>query len=176
MVNNGAAALVLATTALAAGREVVVSRGEMVEIGDGFRLPDLIASTGARLREVGTTNRTHLAATTPPRSVRTPVASSRCTRATSGVEGFTAAVDVAELATLGVPVVVDIGSGLLAPDPLLPDEPDADTDAARRAPRWSPPAATSCSAGRRPDWCSARPSSWTGCAGIRWPGRCGWTS
>ena len=60
VVNNGAAALVLATTALAAGREVVVSRGEMVEIGDGFRLPDLIASTGARLREVGTTNRTHL--------------------------------------------------------------------------------------------------------------------
>jgi L-seryl-tRNA(Ser) seleniumtransferase len=53
VVNNGAAALVLATTALAAGREVVVSRGEMVEIGDGFRLPDLIASTGARLREVG---------------------------------------------------------------------------------------------------------------------------
>ena len=61
VVNNGAAALVLATTALAAGREVVVSRGEMVEIGDGFRLPDLIASTGARLREVGTTNRTTLA-------------------------------------------------------------------------------------------------------------------
>ena len=60
VVNNGAAALVLATTALAAGREVVVSRGELVEIGAGFRLPDLIESTGATLREVGTTNRTHL--------------------------------------------------------------------------------------------------------------------
>ena len=58
IVNNNAAALVLAATALARGREIIVSRGEMVEIGDGFRLPDLLASTGARLREVGTTNRT----------------------------------------------------------------------------------------------------------------------
>ena len=61
VVNNGAAALVLAATALAAGREIVLSRGEMVEIGDGFRIPDLVASTGARLREVGTTNRVTLA-------------------------------------------------------------------------------------------------------------------
>src|SRR4051812_21730014 len=61
VVNNGAAALVLAATALAAGREIVVSRGELVEIGDGFRLPDLLVATGARLREVGTTNRTTLA-------------------------------------------------------------------------------------------------------------------
>jgi len=124
VVNNGAAALVLATTALAAGREVVVSRGEMVEIGDGFRLPDLIASTGARLREVGTTNRTsqrdYAAAVGPDTGCILKVHPSNFR-----VEGFTAAVDVGGLRGLGVPVVADIGSGLLARDPLLPDEPDA---------------------------------------------------
>ncbi|MCW2777047.1 MAG: L-seryl-tRNA(Sec) selenium transferase [Frankiales bacterium] len=126
VVNNGAAALVLATTALAAGREVLVSRGEMVEIGDGFRLPDLIASTGARLREVGTTNRTHLRdyadAVGPDTGCVLKVHPSNFR-----VEGFTSSVEVDALATLGVPVVADVGSGLLAPDPLLPDEPDAAT-------------------------------------------------
>ena len=126
VVNNGAAALVLATTALAAGREVVVSRGELVEIGDGFRLPDLIESTGARRREVGTTNRTNLAdyadAVGPETGCILKVHPSNFR-----VEGFTSAVDVGALAGLGVPVVADLGSGLLLPDPLLPDEPDADT-------------------------------------------------
>ena len=126
VVNNGAAALVLATTALAAGREVLVSRGEMVEIGDGFRLPDLIASTGARLREVGTTNRTRLAdyadAVGPATGCVLKVHPSNFR-----VEGFTSSVEVGELTTLGVPVVADVGSGLLAPDPLLPDEPDVQT-------------------------------------------------
>ncbi|MGN9811766.1 L-seryl-tRNA(Sec) selenium transferase [Micromonospora sp. BQ11] len=124
VVNNGAAALVLAATALAAGGEIVVSRGELVEIGDGFRLPDLLESTGARLREVGTTNRTTLddyAAALGPRTgfvLKVHPSNFRVT-------GFTSAVPVRALATLGVPVVADIGSGLLAPDPLLPDEPDA---------------------------------------------------
>jgi len=126
VVNNGAGALVLATTALAAGREVVVSRGELVEIGDGFRLPDLIASTGAQLREVGTTNRTSLAdyaaAVGPDTGCILKVHPSNFR-----IEGFTSAVGVEELATLGPPVVVDIGSGLLSPSSLLPDEPDADT-------------------------------------------------
>jgi L-seryl-tRNA(Ser) seleniumtransferase len=126
VVNNGAAALVLATTALAAGGEVVVSRGEMVEIGDGFRLPDLIASCGARLREVGTTNRTHLRdyvdAVGPDTGAVLKVHPSNFT-----VEGFTSSVSVSELARLGPPVVHDIGSGLLRPWPLLPDEPDATT-------------------------------------------------
>jgi L-seryl-tRNA(Ser) seleniumtransferase len=126
VVNNGAAALVLAATALASGGEVLVSRGELVEIGDGFRLPDLLESTGARLREVGTTNRTTLAdyaaAVGPATRMVLKVHPSNFV-----VTGFTAGVEPPELATLGVPVVVDTGSGLLRPEPLLPGEPDADT-------------------------------------------------
>ena len=126
VVNNGAAALVLAATALAAGREIVVNRGELVEIGDGFRLPDLLESTGARLREVGTTNRTTLRdyaeALGPATGFVLKVHPSNFV-----VTGFTSAVGVAELAALGALVVADTGSGLLAPDPLLPDEPDAAT-------------------------------------------------
>ncbi|MEU3102060.1 L-seryl-tRNA(Sec) selenium transferase [Streptomyces griseoflavus] len=124
IVNNGAAALVLAATALAAGREIIVSRGEMVEIGDGFRLPDLLVSTGARLREVGTTNRTTAAdyagAVGPETAFVLKVHPSNFR-----ITGFTRAADVGELTALGVPVVVDIGSGLLASHPLLPEEPDA---------------------------------------------------
>jgi L-seryl-tRNA(Ser) seleniumtransferase len=124
VVNNGAAALLLAATALAQGREIVVSRGELVEIGDGFRLPDLLTSTGARIREVGTTNRTTIAdyqaAAGPDTGFVLKVHPSNFV-----VTGFTASVEVRELSSLGVPVVVDIGSGLLAPEPLLPDEPDA---------------------------------------------------
>ncbi|MFF3918117.1 L-seryl-tRNA(Sec) selenium transferase [Streptomyces sp. NPDC001852] len=127
VVNNGAAALVLAATALAAGREIVVSRGEMVEIGDGFRLPDLLVSTGARLREVGTTNRTtaadYAAAIGPDTGFVLKVHPSNFR-----ITGFTRSARTAELAGLGVPVVVDIGSGLLAPHPALPEEPDADTE------------------------------------------------
>jgi L-seryl-tRNA(Ser) seleniumtransferase len=132
VVNNNAAALVLAATALARpeAAEIVVSRGELIEIGDRFRLPDLLASTGARLREVGTTNRTAIAdyadATGPRTAFILKVHPSNFR-----IEGFTAAVTVAELAGLGqthgVPVVFDIGSGLLAPHPQLPGEPSAAT-------------------------------------------------
>ncbi|WP_433527839.1 L-seryl-tRNA(Sec) selenium transferase [Micromonospora sp. CA-263727] len=124
VVNNGAAALVLAATALAADAEIVVSRGELVEIGDGFRLPDLLASTGARLREVGTTNRSTLADYAAAIGPRTGFVL-KVHPSNFRVTGFTSAVPVRRLAGLGVPVVADIGSGLLAPDPLLPDEPDA---------------------------------------------------
>ncbi|WP_462418349.1 L-seryl-tRNA(Sec) selenium transferase [Kytococcus sp. Marseille-QA3725] len=126
VVNNGAAALVLATTVLAAGREVIVSRGEMVEIGDGFRLPELIASTGASLREVGTTNRTHLRDYAEAVDDQTGCIL-KVHPSNFRVDGFTAEVPAGELATLGVPVVHDIGSGLLAPDAALPGEPDART-------------------------------------------------
>jgi L-seryl-tRNA(Ser) seleniumtransferase len=122
--NNGAAALILAATALAGGREIVIARGEMVEIGDGFRLPDLLESTGARLREVGTTNRVHRAdyadAVGPETGMILKVHPSNFV-----VTGFTSSVPAGELGGLGVPVVSDIGSGLLAPHPLLPIEPDA---------------------------------------------------
>ncbi|MEV0148734.1 L-seryl-tRNA(Sec) selenium transferase, partial [Nonomuraea sp. NPDC050733] len=124
VVNNNAAALVLAATALAAGREIVISRGELVEIGDGFRIPDLLVSTGARLREVGTTNRTsardYADAVGPETGFVLKVHPSNFR-----IEGFTGSAQVPELAGLGVPVVVDIGSGLLAREPLLPTEPDA---------------------------------------------------
>src|ERR1700733_11189798 len=132
VVNNNAAALVLAATALTGPEraEIVVSRGELIEIGDRFRLPDLLASTGAALREVGTTNRTSAAdyaeATGPRTAFILKVHPSNFR-----IKGFTSAVSVPELAELGeahrIPVVFDIGSGLLAPHPLLPGEPDAAT-------------------------------------------------
>ena len=124
VVNNGAAALALVTCALAAGRDVIVSRGEMVEIGDGFRIPELVESVGATLREVGTTNRVRLADYERAVDDRTAFVL-KVHPSNFVVEGFTASVPVAELATLPVPVVVDIGSGLLAPHPRLPDEPSA---------------------------------------------------
>jgi L-seryl-tRNA(Ser) seleniumtransferase len=126
VVNNNAAALLLTALTLAPAREIVLSRGELVEIGDGFRIPELLACSGSRLREVGTTNRTSLGdyaeAIGPDTGFVLKVHPSNF-----HVTGFTAAVAIAELAALDVPLVVDIGSGLLTPHPLLPDEPDATT-------------------------------------------------
>lgn len=126
VVNNNAAALALIAAALAHGREIVVSRGELIEIGDGFRLPELLSAAGATLREVGTTNRTHLSdyerAIGPATGFVLKIHPSNFV-----VSGFTASVPVAALKTLDVPVVYDIGSGLLAPAPELPAEPDATT-------------------------------------------------
>lgn len=126
LVNNGAAALALAATALAADREIVLARGEMVEIGDGFRIPELLTSTGARLREVGTTNRVRLDDYRQALGADTGFAL-KIHPSNFVISGFTAEVGVAELRELAVPVVADIGSGLLRPDPALPGEPDAAT-------------------------------------------------
>jgi L-seryl-tRNA(Ser) seleniumtransferase len=134
VVNNCAAALALVATAL--GGELVIARGELVEIGDGFRIPDLLASTGARLREVGTTNRVSLADYTEALGPDTG-AVLKVHPSNFVVRGFTRAVDVAELAPAlagtGVPLVADVGSGLLRPHPLLPDEPDLQTTLAAGA-------------------------------------------
>src|SRR5688572_8679265 len=127
VVNNCAAALALVATALGSGRELVLARGELVEIGDGFRIPELLGATGARLREVGTTYRVTLAdyrgALGPDTGAVLKVHPSNFV-----VRGFTRAVEVGELAAAlagtGIPLVADVGSGLLRPHPTLPDEPD----------------------------------------------------
>jgi L-seryl-tRNA(Ser) seleniumtransferase len=116
VVNNNAGALLLALAALAGGREAVVSRGELIEIGGSFRLPDLMAASGARLVEVGTTNRTrpgdYRKACGPGTALLLKVHPSNYR-----VEGFTEEVGYGALAALaaevGIPFVADIGSGLL---------------------------------------------------------------
>ena len=130
VVNNCAAAVLLALAALAHGRGAAVSRGELVEIGGGFRVPDVMTQSGARLVEVGTTNRTRVgdyAAVVDDVALLLKVHRSNYT-----ISGFTEDTPVGALAELGVPVVVDLGSGLLdaacpwlpgGPPPWLADEP-----------------------------------------------------
>jgi L-seryl-tRNA(Ser) seleniumtransferase len=124
VVNNGAAALALVTCAMARGRNVVIARGEMVEVGDGFRIPELLESVGATLREVGTTNRARLSDYVDAVDDETAFVL-KVHPSNFVVRGFTSSVPVAELAGLPVPLVADIGSGLLRPHRRLPDEPSA---------------------------------------------------
>lgn len=117
VVNNAAAALVLALNAHAAGREVIISRGELIEIGGSFRIPDILEKSGAILREVGTTNRTHLADYQRAIGEQTG-AILTVHRSNFEQQGFTASPAPQDLARLahdrGVPFLYDIGSGLLA--------------------------------------------------------------
>lgn len=122
VVNNGAAAVLIVLAALASGRSTAVSRGELIEIGGGFRLPEIMALSGTRIVEVGTTNRTRLddyraAAGEAALLLKVHTSNFR-------IEGFAGSVGVSDLAALGLPVVVDVGSGLLdAACPWLPGGP-----------------------------------------------------
>jgi L-seryl-tRNA(Ser) seleniumtransferase len=130
VVNNCAGALVLVMAALAEGQGVLVSRGELVEIGGAFRIPDVLRAAGAELIEVGTTNRTRLSdyadglrdATAKPHQAPVGMVL-KVHQSNFKIVGFTEEVDVTQLATLGLPVVADIGSGLL--DERLPWLADA---------------------------------------------------
>ncbi len=115
VVNNNAAAVLLALSALARDREVVVSRGELVEIGGGFRIPDVMAESGARLVEVGTTNRTRRADYEDALTASTALVL-RVHPSNYRMVGFVESASLPALATLGPPLVVDAGSGLLDSD------------------------------------------------------------
>jgi L-seryl-tRNA(Ser) seleniumtransferase len=123
VVNNNAAAVLLVLAALARGRQVLVSRGESVEIGGGFRVPEVMAQSGARLREVGTTNRTRIADYRQAIGADTALLL-RVHRSNFRIEGFTEQPTLGELAQLGresgVPVAEDLGSGYIG----LPGQDD----------------------------------------------------
>ena len=154
VVNNNAAAVVLALNSLAEGREVIVSRGEMIEIGGSFRLPDVMAKSGATIREVGTTNRTHPSdyadAIGPQTALLLKVHPSNYR-----VVGFTSEVTLEDLVEIGrareIDVMEDLGAGALIDLTRVWNSARADCARANRRGRRRRHAsrATSCSAVRR---------------------------
>lgn len=128
VVNNGASAVLLVLAALATGRGAAVSRGELVEIGGGFRVPEVMEQSGAKLVEVGTTNRTRRAdfASAVENPANDTALVLKVHQSNYRIVGFTEHVAVTEMASLDVPVVADIGSGLIdAACPWLNDGPPA---------------------------------------------------
>ena len=186
VVNNNAAATMIILAALAQGREVIVSRGELVEIGGGFRVPDVMAQSGAILREVGTTNKTRASDYAAAITERTALIL-RVHPSNFRIEGFTARPALGDLVAIGkkfnVPVAEDLGSGYMAPSspsllrplPFLLRPPPSLSRSSSSVPRRRAgsrrqrgsgrgrlllPAATSCSADRRPGSSSADPICW----------------
>jgi L-seryl-tRNA(Ser) seleniumtransferase len=120
VVNNCAAAVLLAVAALGAGRETIVSRGQLIEIGGGFRIPELVAQAGTTLVEIGTTNRTRLSDYARAIGERTG-AILRAHPSNFRMLGFVEEVEIEDLCELGPPVIDDVGSGVLADDVALLD-------------------------------------------------------
>ena len=178
VVNNNAAAVLLALAALAEGREVVVSRGELIEIGDGFRIPDVLARSGARLVEVGTTNRTRAAdyeraigPDTARAAARAPVELPRRRLHRAAARSRSSPPSRARH---GLPLVDDLGSGALV-DARATSRPSRDAPRRRRRPRLL----LRRQAARRPagrDRRRAAPTSSSGCAATRSSARCAPTS
>ena len=159
MVNNNAGGTVLALRALAAGREVIVSRGQLVEIGGSFRLPEIFEVSGARLREVGTTNKTRLS--DYERAIGPETAAIlRVHHSNFRIVGFTEEAPLDGLVRLahdhGLVMIDDIGSGALAPGlpPGVGNEPHLAEGIAR--------ALTSCSSPGTSSWAVRSAGSWSG--------------
>ena len=178
-VNNNAAAVLLALAATARGGEVLVARGQLVEIGDGFRIPDILRESGAELVEVGTTNRTYLNDFEAAWTERTR-AVLRVHTSNYRIVGFTAEPALEELATLAHDARRRADR---RPRQRGARRPASCSRRSRRWPTASPPAATSspsaatsCSAARRPASPSAGPPPSRRCAATRWRGPCASTS
>ena len=179
MVNNCAAAVLLAVNTLAEGRDVLVSRGELVEIGGSFRIPDVVKKGGARLVEVGTTNRTRLAdfeaALTSATGLILKVHPSNFR-----IVGFTEEPRISELAALAREGGDSLWPSTRAAACIASTPDPSPTSPRPRAGCWkeptsSPSAATSCSGGRRrASWPAGEPRS-TRCGATRSTARCAWT-